>query len=109
LALRDDDGDVQFTAEQAVHLRRGMNLVTPGTWLPLDGLHERTGRWRLDVWIDDQRAALHPFRVKSVYKSELSGLIDADGEIALEDLDTPEEPLSLQALLRGPSGLRPKG
>jgi hypothetical protein len=107
-ALRDGYGDVQFTAEQAARLLSGMNLVAPGTWLSLDGLHERTGRWRLDVWIDDQRVALHPFRVKSVYKSELSGLIDADGEIALENLDTPEEPLSLQALLRGPSGLRPK-
>ncbi len=102
--LIDAEGRLRYTVRSRYTLKRGINFITPPTWLPLNEQNP-DGVWSLQINVGDGAPiAIHEFKWFEI-GGELRAAFTGDGEIddlmkdVIEQHTAPEETVSLDELL----------
>jgi hypothetical protein len=109
--INDATGKRQFVYEMEYWMRPGENLLLPDYRLPLKGNNriERTGKWDLQVWINDGLVGIHTFSVSpSLEERRRQFSQDGEAQRAVR-LDNDPLPLSLDELLSAQQQHRSSG
>ncbi len=80
----DDSGQKVYGHEDHYDLKRGRNLITPTTRLPVHDERAMDGRWQVQISGDGVRLATYQFRWEDSQDAEFRKHVRHDGEISSE-------------------------
>jgi hypothetical protein len=78
--ILDTDGKTVYVHEDYHQLKRGRNLVIPGTRLPIHDEQSMSGDWQIRVTADNVVIAIHEFG----WRESIRAYLTEDGEISSE-------------------------
>lgn len=81
--IADASGQLRYADEAQYELKRGINTILPGTWLPLEGkVIEPDEEWTLRLRASDTLLATHGFGWQPVGGGMIQQYVAGDGELS---------------------------
>lgn len=80
LEIHDSQRRVVYANDGQYHVRRKAQIL-PQTWLPLENVHAHIGQWLIEVYIEGEPFAVHPFGWEVLADNDILNQLRTDGEI----------------------------